>query len=121
MDEPGDCSDHTLELLWREKVYSWRGRCFPCHFDSHDDEFDDAPPWIVSVGDCNATSLATLRNAEELGMLDPDDPMKSLLLLKPLDEDLGGVAHGGGPKMHATDEASYIDFVEFLQRWADCR
>lgn len=121
VEEPGDCSDRTLELLFREKVYSWRGRCFPCHFDTHEGEVEDAPPWVASVGDCNATSLATLRNAEALGILDPDDPLKSLLLLKPLDQDLGGVEHGGGPKMHSTDEAAYVDFVAFLQRWADCK
>jgi hypothetical protein len=121
VDEPGDCSDRTLELLFREKIYSWRGRCFPCHFDSNAGEVEDAPSWIVTVGDCNATSLATLRNAEALGMLDPDDPMKSTLLLKPLDVALGGVEHGGGPKMHTTEEAAYVDFVEFLSRWAECR
>ncbi|MCA9655239.1 MAG: hypothetical protein H6712_12200 [Myxococcales bacterium] len=120
LDDPGDCSDLTLELVWREKVYSWRSRCYPCHFDSHDDDFDEAPPWIVT-GECNPGSLATLRNAEHGGYLDAEDPLRSLLLTKPLDESLGGVEHGGGPKIHALDEATYVDFAYFAQRWAECQ
>lgn len=127
VDDPGDCSDRTLELLWKEKVFAWRGRCFPCHFQSHDDEFEavgevaEPPPWIVDEGACDSISLATLRNAEERGFFDPSDPLQSKLLTKPLEEELGGVEHGGGPKMHSTDEAAYIDFVAFLTRWADCK
>lgn len=120
LDDPGDCSDLTLELVWREKVYSWRSRCFPCHFDSHDEQFDEAPPWIAT-GDCNPASLTTLHNAERLGYLDAEDPMRSLLLTKPLDEEFGGVEHGGGPKMHSLEEPTYLDYAYFVQRWADCQ
>lgn len=120
LDDPGDCSDLTLELVWREKAYSWRGRCFPCHFDSHDDTFELAPPFI-RTGECNAASLLTLHEVEARGYLDPVDPMQSLLLTKPLDEALGGVEHGGGPKLHALDEPTYVDFAYFAQRWADCQ
>ena len=67
-----------------------------------------------------AASLATLRTAEREGYLDPDEPLRSLLLTKPLDESLGGVEHGDGSKMHAVEEPAYIDFVYFLERWAEC-
>lgn len=120
LDDPGDCSDLTLELVWREKVYSWRSRCFPCHFDSHDADFELAPPFIAT-GPCNPASLLTLRNAEQAGYLDADEPVASLLLTKPLDESLGGVEHGGGPKLHSRQEATYEDFAYFVQRWADCQ
>ncbi|MCA9706499.1 MAG: hypothetical protein KDK70_11670 [Myxococcales bacterium] len=120
LDDPGDCSDLTLELVWREKVYSWRSRCFPCHFDSHAGDIDDAPPWIAT-GPCNPASLTTLHNAEQAGYLDAADPLRSLLLTKPLDESLGGVEHGGGPKLHALEEATYVDFAYFVQRWAACQ
>jgi hypothetical protein len=119
VQDAGDCSDLTLETVWQEKVYGWRGRCYPCHFDSFDEDFDDAPPWIVT-GECNLGSLATFRNAQDAGYLDPVDPMASLLLTKPLDESLGGVDHGGGPKMHSIDEPAYQDFVYFLQRYSEC-
>lgn len=120
LDDPGDCSDATLELVWREKVYSWRSRCYPCHFDSRDDGFDEAPPWIAT-GECNPASLATLRTAERSGYLDADEPLQSLLLTKPLVEELGGVEHGGGPKIHSLDEPTYLDFAHFAQRWAACQ
>lgn len=120
LDDPGDCSDLTLELVWREKVYSWRSRCYPCHFDSHDGDFGGAPRWIAT-GSCNSASLLTLHNAEEAGYLDPEDPMRSLLLTKPLDEASGGVEHGGGPKLHSAEEPTYLDYAYFVQRWADCQ
>ncbi|MEM9459783.1 MAG: hypothetical protein AAGF11_36740 [Myxococcota bacterium] len=120
LDDPGDCSDLTLELVWREKVYSWRSRCFPCHFDSWDEDFEEATPWIAT-GACNPASLRTLHNAERFGYLDAKAPERSLLLTKPLAESLGGVEHGGGPKMHTLDEPTYRDFAYFVQRWADCQ
>lgn len=120
LDDPGDCSELTLELVWREKVYSWRSRCFPCHFDSHQGSFDTAARWI-STGDCNPASLASLRTAERLGYLDAEDPERSLLLTKPLDEEYGGVEHGGGSKLHSLEEPTYLDFAHFVQRWADCQ
>ncbi len=120
LDDPGDCSDLTLELVWREKVYPWRSRCFPCHFDSHTDQFSEAPPWVVT-GSCNASSLQTFRNAERAGYLDADDPLSSLLLTKPLDEELGGVEHGGGSKLHGPTDPTLLDFSYFLERWAQCQ
>lgn len=121
LDDPGDCSDLTLELVWREKVYAWRGRCTTCHIDSLPEPFDvGAPPWIAS-GACNPAALATLRNAERGGYLDADEPQRSLLITKPLDESLGGVEHGGGPKIHSLDDATYLDFLYFAERWAACQ
>jgi hypothetical protein len=122
LDDPGDCADVTLELVWREKVYAWRGRCFPCHFDSQAHRFEELepPPWITT-GECNPASLATLRNAERGGYLDAQAPLQSLLLTKPLDESLGGVEHGGGAKLHSLEDATYLDFAYFVQRWAACQ
>lgn len=122
LDDPGDCADVTLELVWREKVYAWRGRCFPCHFDSQADRFEELepPPWITT-GECNLASLATLRNAERGGYLDAHAPLQSLLLTKPLDESLGGVEHGGGAKLHSLEDSTYLDFAYFVQRWAACQ
>jgi len=121
LDDPGDCSPKTLELVWETKVYAWRGRCTPCHVQGFE-EFapDDAPIWIAS-GPCDGASLTTLRNAETGGYLNPDVPLQSLLLLKPLDPALGGGPHGGDAKFHETTEAAYLDFVYFLERWGDCQ
>jgi hypothetical protein len=125
VDDPGDCSDYALELVFREKVYEWRGRCHSCHFDTHVEtfaDFDPRPPaWITTIGECNVGSLTTLRTLDNAGYLDAENPLQSLLLTKPLDEDLGGVEHGGGAKFHADDDVAYQDFVYFVQRWAACQ
>ncbi|MBL9101569.1 MAG: hypothetical protein JNL82_11460 [Myxococcales bacterium] len=69
-EDPGDCSPLTRETLFRHKVYAWRERCSPCHFD--DTEFD-APKWIAT-GPCELASLTTMRNVLERKLVDFDDP-----------------------------------------------
>ncbi|MBC8071219.1 MAG: hypothetical protein IAG13_23035 [Deltaproteobacteria bacterium] len=120
-EDPGDCSDKTLETAFDELVYSWRGRCNPCHYDSFvGTPDDDAPRWIA-IGDCNAGSLATLRNVEREGYLDAGDPANSLLLLKPLAVSAGGVPHEGSDKFIDTNDSAYQDFLRFIERWAACQ
>lgn len=118
-DDPGDCSDVTLEAGFGALVYSWRGRCYPCHFDSWDADFD-SPRWI-SDDACNLGSLQTMRNAIDAGLLDVEDPRRSLLLLKPLAEAAGGVEHGGHDKFADTDDPAYVDFRRWIERWAACQ
>lgn len=114
--DPGDCSALTRESLFRHKVYAWRDRCFPCHFDSSDIE---APKWIAT-GSCELGSLMTMRNVLERGLVDHDEPEQSLLLLKPLAESAGGVMHGGHDKFaNKTDEA-YVDFLAWISREVEC-
>lgn len=114
--DPGDCSMLTRETLFRKRVYAWRGRCSPCHFD--DNEID-APKWI-STGSCELGSLTTMRNVFERGLVDLEDPTKSLLLLKPLSEEGGGVMHGGHQKFSGVDDQTYIDFLSWISREAAC-
>jgi hypothetical protein len=116
-DDPGDCSDATLEGLFQSTVFSWRGRCFPCHFETED---FDAPKWIRS-GNCEIGAVRTMRAVVELGVVDLEDPASSLLLLKPLDEAAGGVPHEGHAKISDTQEAAYVDFLRWLERYAACR
>ncbi len=118
-DDPGDCSDRTLESMFQAKVYGWRGRCFPCHASDHVGEPLDAPRWIV-VGDCNAGSLATMRQVLRAGYVDREAPERSLLLLKPLAESAGGVEHGGGDKFHDIDDSGYLDFKAWIDRYIRC-
>jgi hypothetical protein len=119
-DDPGDCSDRTLEAAFAAQVYSWRGRCYPCHFDSHDGEPTDAPRWVHD-GACDIGAVETMHNLLELGDLDVDDPEQSVLLLKPLADALGGVEHGGGDKIASFDDPAYRDFLAWLQRWSACQ
>ncbi len=115
-DDPGDCSDLTLEALFQDRVYAWRNRCFPCHFDSSK---VDAPKWITT-GSCNAASLATMRNVLDRGLLNYDDPSQSRLLLKPLAEDKGGVEHGGHDKFSSTEDQAYLDIRAWIERRVEC-
>jgi len=119
-DDPGDCRDATLEAGFGALVYSWRGRCFPCHFDSHVGEPLDAPRWIVD-GECNLGALQSMRNVVELGLLDAQNPANSLLLLKPLAVDAGGVEHGGHDKFAGVEDSAYQDFLAWIERWAQCQ
>jgi hypothetical protein len=117
--DPGDCREVTLEAAFDALVYSWRGRCFPCHFDSHPDETPEAPKWVHD-GACGIGAVETMHNLLALGDIDVRHPEESMLLLKPLAESVGGVEHGGGDKFHDTQDPAYQDFVAWLQRWAAC-
>ncbi|MCA9650585.1 MAG: hypothetical protein H6712_16360 [Myxococcales bacterium] len=118
-EDPGDCSDLTVEQAFGELVYSWRGRCYPCHWDSKPDSRPDAPLWIVDA-ECNSGSLATMRNVLEQGLVDVAAPDQSLLLLKPLAEDAGGVEHGGDAKFFDTTDGAYQDFKAWVELYARC-
>ncbi len=119
-EDPGDCSDKTLEIAFDELVYSWRGRCAPCHYDSNLGSPEDAPRWIA-IGECNLGSLATMRNVIDTGLVDASDPANSLLLLEPLAESAGGLEHGGGDKFETFEDSAYVDFRRWIDRWAACQ
>ncbi len=114
--DPGDCSAHTREALFQDRVYAWRDRCYPCHFDNKD---NNGPNWIVT-GSCELASLQTMHNVLRNGYVDLADPKKSLLLQKPLAESAGGIEHGGHDKFSGTDDAAYRDFLSWIEREASC-
>lgn len=114
--DPGDCSPVTREALFRHKVYAWRDRCSPCHFD---DTTIDAPKWIAT-GPCELGSLQTMRNVLDRGLVDLSAPADSLLLLKPLAESAGGVMHGGHDKFANQDDPAYVDFLAWIERESAC-
>jgi hypothetical protein len=118
--DPGDCRDVTLEAGFAALVYSWRGRCYPCHFDSRPEDYEDAPRWIHDAG-CSIGAVRTMHDVLELGLVDLDDPSASLLLLKPLAQAAGGVEHGGGEKMHDLGDPAYRDFLAWIERLAACK
>ncbi len=120
-DDLGGCSDLAIESLWYETVYQWRGRCYPCHFEGFelDNEEFAGPRWVVP-GECDEGSLLSLRRVEAGGYIDVEEPSNSLLLLKPLEEELGGVEHGGDAKIHSKAEGVYIDMMRFAERYSEC-
>lgn len=114
------CSDLELEQAFYDDVYAWRGRCFPCHYDTQPDADKDAPRWLSLVGNCETGSAVSLKRVLALDLIDLADPEASLLLRKPLDESGGGVEHGGGAKFTKADDA-YASFLRFIQHYAECR
>ncbi|HWA77566.1 MAG TPA: hypothetical protein VG937_34755 [Polyangiaceae bacterium] len=120
MGEP-DCSDRALEQLFYDDVYAWRARCFPCHFSDQKKADARAPRWIRVEGNCAESSLASYRTITSGDYLNLEDPTQSLLLLKPLAIAAGGVEHGGHDKFDDTSDPAYQSFLQFIQRYADCR
>lgn len=120
VDERG-CSDTEIEQAFYEDVYAWRGRCFPCHFDTELLADPKAPRWLSAVGNCETGSAATLKRVLGLGLVDLDNPQASLLLLKPLDDTGGGVEHGGDQKFSSSMDPSYQSFLRFIRHYAQCQ
>ena len=120
VDERG-CSDIELEQAFLDDVYAWRGRCYPCHFDTELEADKDAPRWLSLVGNCQTGSAATLKRVLGLKLIDTDEPTASLLLQKPLDVTGGGVEHGGGEKFDSTMDDTYQSFLRFIRHYADCQ
>jgi hypothetical protein len=114
------CDPLPMEAAFRDSVYVWRDRCFPCHFSSEPSTAMGAPLFFDVGSDCNASSLNTFTNIVNLGLLDKNDPTQSLLLRKPLDASAGGVAHGGGAKFDGVDDPSYVSFLSFNEYWIGC-
>lgn len=115
------CSDVELEQAFLDDVYAFRGRCYPCHFDTELKADKDAPRWLSLVGNCKTGSAVSLARVLALGLIDVDEPTSSLLLLKPLDVEGGGVEHGGDAKFSSPMDPSYQSFLRFIQHYADCQ
>lgn len=119
-DDTRGCGDVELEQAFYDDVYTWRGRCFPCHFDTELEADKDAPRWISAIGNCQTGSAVTFKRVIGLGLMDTDSPLKSLLLQKPLDVSGGGVKHGGGAKFTPMDD-TYKSFLRFIQHYQQCQ
>jgi hypothetical protein len=125
--DPGGCDDLAIESLFKDTVYASRNRCYPCHFSENTTSVDDAPRFYDQTGNCEAASLRSLRKMEAEGLINTTDPMKSLLLLKPLALDDGGILHGGHEKFVASKpeqdivDPGYDNYVYFLKRYAECK
>jgi hypothetical protein len=119
-DDTRGCSDIELEQAFYDDVYAWRGRCFPCHFDTETKADKAAPRWLSLVGNCQTGSAASFKRVLGLGLIDTTDPKRSLLLEKPLDVVGGGVAHGGGAKF-TPDDATYQSFLRFITHYQSCQ
>jgi hypothetical protein len=114
------CDSPSVEAAFRDSVYVWRDRCFPCHFSSQPSTADGAPLFFDVGSDCNASALNTFHNILALGLIDTNDPTQSLILRKPLDPSEGGVTHGGGSKFDGVTDPTYVSFLSFIEYWIGC-
>ena len=120
----GSCQEEALIDLFDERVFEWRLRCHGCHSDCKPDY--PAPCWQIEDFDKNdpiarrEAAVWTMFNLIGLGAVNPDDPLQSLMLLKPLKEDLGGIEHGGGSKFNTIGDPAYQDYLYWLERYASC-
>jgi hypothetical protein len=117
----GGCTDLALERLFRDTVYESRGRCFPCHFESQKEVSPEAIHFIEQTGTCDGSSLETMHNVVQSGLVDVAAPEQSLLIQKPLGEEGGGVAHGGHQKFYPGSDPGYDNFVYWVKRYAACQ
>lgn len=117
----GGCDDLAIEKLFRDTVYESRGRCYPCHFANENASAPEALHFIAQTGNCDNSSLETMHNVVEAGLINVAEPEKSLLLLKPLAEGGGGVPHGGHEKFYPGNDPGYDNFVYWLKRYAACQ
>ncbi len=97
-----------LDTIWPEF-----GRCVSCHSPGHNErlvrKYGERMNWIVPHD-----PEGTLRRIVEQELIDADEPERSLLLLKPLAQE---VEHGGGPKFVSGSRSDRM-FREFLRDFA---
>ena len=96
-----------IDNIWTEV-----GRCAACHSPDRNQkqvkEHGERVSWITL-----RDPQATLSHMVENGLIDVDDPLKSLLLMKPTTQ----VEHGGGQKMVVGDR-TYKQFRRFIDDYA---
>lgn len=120
------CTDDALVQSFHDRVYEpWKGRCHGCHA-KFDDPTWKAPAWLVEDVNVNDPvemlqgAMVSMYNLVSLGAMDTEQPLQSMLLLKPLKQSQGGVSHGGGDKFVDTADEAYQDFALFLEQYSAC-
>ena len=99
------------------------GRCYHCHADSYSARSTQNPQPAAWMSDDRQELGAqiTSERLREQAYLNLDEPSQSLILLKPLTPQLGGLDHGGGTKMRDLDDALYAPLLAWIEMLAACR
>ena len=114
------CTEDAQAEAFRDYVFPSQSRCGHCHaVDGALAGVGGAPTWIDHQRSVLG-SKRTIRSLYALGNIDLEVPAKSLLLLKPLHEDAGGVEHGGGGKFRDRTDQLYVDTLQWIRMQAAC-
>jgi hypothetical protein len=119
----GTCSEHDLVATFSDTVYHWINRCASCHYEGGEGRsqgYDGAPLWVDPNHGYEAKAR-TMYNVIGAGYMNVENPSQSMMILKPLEETIGGVYHDGGPKIHTLDEPTYIAYLHWAETWAACQ
>lgn len=117
------CSDEGVFYQFRWSVWPLHGRCYYCHADHYSERSSQEPPPAAWMSN-NREELGAERtmhrvlNSEYLNL---DVPSQSLILLKPLSEEAGGLPHGGGTKMRDTEDVLYVPLLAWIEHLAECQ
>ncbi len=116
-----ECSGPDLVHTFETRIWRWHGRCDLCHVEGAPlSTVGEPPPWMVYAY-AEGAAETTYNNIVAAGYIDETCPLQSLMLLKPLDESLGGIEHGGGSKFHDLEgDEGYSDWLFFLRKYAKC-
>jgi hypothetical protein len=118
--DAGACSPEAERQLFEDIVWPWKGRCSHCHAEDAVISVGNPPHWMADTEDPHAP-VRTMCSVAERGYLDVNHPAESLLLLKPLREQFGGIQHGGGTKFLSLSDMAYVGFRTWVDQWAACR
>ena len=135
----GTCTEEALVAEFDAKVYTWKNRCHTCHWvdgearQNPEAEWDESPAFIDM--DHLRGAARTMYNLIGRGNINLSDPAQSMLLTKPLQEDLirstslgdvTGSYHGGGDKFKVTEgvfdqnQATLDDFADWVGTYVAC-
>ena len=117
------CSEELIVYQFTRDVWPQHGRCYHCHADSYSARSTQNPQPAAWMSDDRQELGAqiTSERLREQAYLNLDEPSQSLILLKPLTPQLGGLDHGGGTKMRDLDDALYAPLLAWIEMLAACR
>jgi len=117
------CSEELIVYQFTRDVWPQHGRCYHCHADSYSARSTQNPQPAAWMSDDRGALGAqiTSERLREQAYLNLDEPSQSLILLKPLTPQLGGLDHGGGTKMRDLDDGLYAPLLAWIEMLAACR
>ena len=117
------CADEQIRSQFIDTVWPLHGRCYHCHSDRYSARSTQRPRPAAWMSDNRGDPGAriTLNRLLESAYLNWETPDQSLILLKPLSTDFGGIHHGGGTKMRNLDDPLYIPLLAWIEHVALCQ